>query len=428
VRGAAYFIDRVDRKSMKRVLVYSHDTYGLGNLRRMLTVCRYLTETISDLMVLLISGSPMIQSFRLPDRVDYIKLPCLTRIEREEYTVKTLDLELSEAVRLRSELILAAAANYRPDLLLVDKKPFGIKNELEAALTYIREKLPDTRQVLVLRDILDAPESTRMVWEKHRYHDVVRTFYDLVLVLGVPEVFDPRREYRFPDAVAKKVHFCGYIRPQDNQRSMVGVRLELGLADQDKLVLVTSGGGNDGYALLSAYLEGLVHVPASRQFHSLIVCGPEMIESQRREISQAAGEHSRVKTLEFTGDLISYMGAADVILSMGGYNTVCEIMSLKKRAVIVPRVMPVREQLVRAERLGRRGMFKYIHPDQLTPVQLISMLLEELNQSHDHTTDDLLFNLDARLEIVKKVSALLFNPEKRDYPLRGKGESVDVQK
>jgi predicted glycosyltransferase len=122
------------------------------------------------------------------------------------------------------------------------------------------------------------------------------------------------------------------------------------------------------------------------------------------------------------------MGAADVILSMGGYNTVCEIMSLKKRAVIVPRVMPVREQLVRAERLGRRGMFKYIHPDQLTPVQLISMLLEELNQSHDHTTDDLLFNLDARLEIVKKVSALLFNPEKRDYPLRGKGESVDVQK
>ncbi|MEJ7710237.1 MAG: hypothetical protein WKF84_10315 [Pyrinomonadaceae bacterium] len=131
---------------MKKIMVYSHDTYGLGNLRRMLSICQHLTASIPNLTILLISGSPMVHGFRLPRRVDYIKLPCLTRSQREEYAVKFLGLGIIEAIRLRSDLILAAATNFKPDLLLVDKKPFGVKNELEATLRYVKEKLPQTKK------------------------------------------------------------------------------------------------------------------------------------------------------------------------------------------------------------------------------------------------------------------------------------------
>jgi predicted glycosyltransferase len=66
------------------------------------------------------------------------------------------------------------------------------------------------------------------------------------------------------------------------------------------------------------------------------------------------------------------------VLSMGGYNTVCEILSLKKRAIIVPRVRPVEEQWIRAERMARLDLLTAIHPDSLTPHNLLRTILEEL--------------------------------------------------
>lgn len=395
---------------VKKIMVYSHDTYGLGNLRRMLAICQYLTAAIPDLTILLVSGSPMAHGFRLPERMDYIKLPCLTRSKREEYAVKFLGLEIGEAIRLRSDLILAAATNFKPDFLLVDKKPFGVKNELEATLMYVKEHLPLTRKVLVLRDILDEPEATIQIWEKHHYHAVIQSHYDHVLVLGVPEVFDPRREYRFPDAVAAKVKFCGYILRGHERRGGDEVRRELRVAPPERLILVMSGGGEDGYALLSTYLQGLTLIPSEHRFHSLLICGPEMIEAQRKKLSLTAAGNPRVSILEFTEDPLSYMGAADVVIAMGGYNTICEIVSLRKRAVIVPRVSPVREQYMRAQRLGGRGLFRFIHPDHLSPDELMRCLLAELDASQNSVPSGGSLDLGALPRMADFISDLLSTP------------------
>ena len=48
---------------------------------------------------------------------------------------------------------------------------------------------------------------------------------------------------------------------------------------------------------------------------------------------------------DFSDDMMSLMAAADVVLAMGGYNTVCELLTLRKRALLVPRVKPGVEQL-----------------------------------------------------------------------------------
>src|SRR5262245_61449935 len=158
---------------MKKLLVYSHDTYGIGNIRRMLTICQHLLEVIPDLSILLVTGSPVIHSLRLPELLDYIKLPCLTRVGRSEYTTKYLSSSLNEAVRLRSDLILATVRNFKPDLLMVDKKPLGVKGELRATLDYLQSELPGTRQVLILRDILDSPEAIISNWERNGHYEAI---------------------------------------------------------------------------------------------------------------------------------------------------------------------------------------------------------------------------------------------------------------
>lgn len=362
---------------MKKLMVYSHDTFGLGNIRRMLSICKYLIDSIPDLSILIVSGSPMVHTFRIPQRLDYIKLPCLRRTEREDYSVKYLGTDMAETMRLRSELILSAVTHFRPDLLLVDKKPFGVKKELKGVLNYLKIHLPETKQVLLLRDILDSPEATIKVWKQNRYHEAIRLFYDLVLVVGSSEVFDPRKEYRMPPSVSGKVQLCGYIRREAGLMGRDAVRNELQLTDE-KLVLVTPGGGEDGYRLVKSYLSGLEHLPKALNIRSLIICGPEMPEAQRIQLFQTAAGRPSVQITEFTNDLMSYMDASDVVISMAGYNTICEILSLNKRAIVVPRVHPVKEQLLRAERMDRLGLLRTIHPDHLTPQALAHVLLEEL--------------------------------------------------
>ena len=364
---------------MKRLLIYSHDTFGLGNIRRIMNIATYLHRAIPDLSILIVTGSPMIQSFRIPKGIDYIKLPCLSRTESEGYSAKYLESKIVDIVRLRSDLILSAVLNFKPDLMLIDKKPYGVKHELRETLSLVKSYLPRTKTILLLRDILDAPAATTKVWEDNGYYEAVKSVYDLVLVLGKPEIFDPRVEYNFPITASEKVEFCGYIEPQALLRDRNAVRQELRIERDERLILVTAGGGEDGHALLQTYTQALEHMPAGARIRSLIVTGPEMSEPQRNILNQSARRFPCVSMLEFTNDLPSYMNASDLVLAMGGYNTVCEILCLKKRAIIVPRVRPVEEQWIRAERMARLGLLTTIHPDSLTPQDLLRTALMELS-------------------------------------------------
>jgi predicted glycosyltransferase len=320
-----------------------------------------------------------VHEFRLMDGIDYIKLPCLTRTDREDYAVKSLRTGVPETIKLRSDLILAAAANFQPDLFLVDKKPFGIKNELHPAFLHLKKSKPEMKAALILRDILDTPESTINIWKAHDYFQVIDEFYNQVLVLGEAELFDPRREYQFPKSVAGKVKFCGYTRRESGNRSREEIRKKLQLEENQPLVLVTLGGGEDAFDTMTKYLEGAPILSKNRHLHSLIIYGPEMKETHRRALLQASSQQAGVTMMEFTNDLMSYLNAADVVISMGGYNTICEILSLQKKAIVIPRVKPVQEQLMRAERMSERGFFEFIHPDNLTSDGLMSAVKTELD-------------------------------------------------
>ncbi len=391
---------------MRKILVYSHDTFGLGNIRRMLSISRHLIEAVPDVSILLITGSPMIHGFRIPEGLDYIKLPCLTRTDSEAYAVKSLGTDLENLMRMRADLVLTAAANFAPDLLLVDKKPFGVKNELAPVLRHLRACRPHAKNVLILRDILDTPEATIPVWQKNDYHGAIRAYYDEVHVLGMPGIFDLRREYQVPRSVSKRFRFCGYTLREAGRKSREEARREMNLDAAEKLVVVTPGGGEDGDRLLHAYLDGLA-IPGAGEHHSLLVCGPEMKAPQRDELARRAAAHRRVRLLEFTDDLMSYLDASDLVISMGGYNTICEILTLRKRAIVVPRAQPVAEQWIRAERMAQKGLFTAIHPDQLTAPALMDAVRRELAVSDSPSAAHDVIELNALPQIAKAIRRLL---------------------
>ena len=363
-----------------KLVVYSHDAFGLGNIRRMMAICEHLLASIPNLSILLISGSPVLHRFRTPTGLDYIKLPCVGRNQKGEVSAKFLGIGAQTAVKLRSNLIQTAIAHFEPDLLLVDKKPYGLQGELTDTLDWIRSHLPNTSCVLLLRDIIDRPVVTIAEWRRLGYVEAIADLYHQVLVLGTPEVFDLSAEYQLPAAVAQKVRFCGYLRKPLGNHSAEAMRHALGVQSDEQLVLVTPGGGEDGDYLIETYLAGLAHLGQKyNKIHSVVICGPEMPYIKRQALCHAAAVHPNVQMLEFTNDLMSYLGAADSVVSMGGYNTTCEILSLAKPAVVVPRVSPVEEQWIRAKRLAELGLLRVIHPDRLTPEILMQALITQLN-------------------------------------------------
>ena len=412
---------------MKKLMVYSHDTFGLGNVRRMLSICKQLIDSIPDLSILFITGSPMIHCFRIPLRFDYVKLPCLSRTDRDSYSVKYLNTRINETVKLRSDLILNTAKNFKPDLLLIDKKPYGVKKELAATVAYIKTHCPNTKLVLLLRDILDSQEQTKKIWKEQGYYKAIQSYYDLLLIVGEDKIFDSRKEYCFPASASEKVRFCGYIKKEVGSKSPATTKKELKIG-KEKLILVTAGGGEDGYTLLDTYIKGLERMPIGHNTKSLIVCGPEMPDYQKKELYKNAARYPHAQICEFTSDLISYMDASDLIVSMGGYNTICEILSLNKRAIVVPRFRPVREQWMRADRLAQLGFIKTIHPDLLTTQNLIQTVLHELNSINGYAKPSFDLHLRALPNISRHVSNLLNNVDSVDADKGDLKEIVDPLK
>jgi len=361
-----------------KVLVYSHDTFGLGNIRRMIAICEHLKTRIPEISVLVLTGSPMLHSFRLVDGIDYVKLPCLRRDVGGAIGVKYLNLNLDSTVRLRRELILSTVTYLKPDIFLVDKKPGGVAGELEESLKALKTSLPNTAVVLLLRDILDNAPATIDQWRRQRAYELLQEYYHKILVVGLPELYDVCEEYQFPPSLRAKVHFCGYVRREAAPEMRAATRRHLGIAGSDHMILVTAGGGEDGFSLIRTYLEGRVAHCSDPSLKTVIVTGPELAELHKHEVRRLADLCSHVQVIEFTDQMMNYMNAADVVVAMAGYNTICEILSLRKRAVIVPRVEPVQEQKIRAERMSRLGLFKMIHPAAMTPRTLMEMVEGEV--------------------------------------------------
>lgn len=353
----------------QRLLMYGHDTYGLGHLRRNLTIAAKLVRERPDLSILLLTGSPAVQHFTLPPNVDYVKLPAVIKVADDDYHARTLRMRPAEIVQMRAALIRETVANFVPDVVLVDHAPIGMKGELLQALEDVRQRRPRARVVLGLRDIIDEPERVRTAWAEHDIHHILERYYDAILVYGVPEVLDVVAAYHLQPLVAAKTQYCGYLPRVRSIAAPAAAPAGL-LGESERLVLVTAGGGGDGYRLLRTYLAGLDVPEAPEHVASVLITGPFMPSAERAELEALASRHAGVRLMEFTNDMLGLMQAADLVVCMGGFNTLCEVLSVGARAVVVPRAEPRREQLLRATAFDKLGLLSMLHPDSLTPTTL----------------------------------------------------------
>jgi predicted glycosyltransferase len=365
--------------SSYRVLIYSHDSFGLGHLRRCRAIAHALVEQHKKLNVLILSGSPIIGRFSFRARVDFVRVPGIIKLRNGDYTSLGLDVNVEHTLALRASIIEHTARVFEPHLFLVDKEPLGLLGEVEKTLRMLRRR-GRCRLVLGLRDIMDEPASLAWEWQRKRVMPALERLYDQIWVYGLPQLYDPVTSYAFPEAVAAKTVFTGYLRREPQAET----HLPAGVADaieKRPFVLVTPGGGGDGAELVDTTLTAYERFNGRLPWPALIVYGPFLPAQKRAAFERRAARLSRVTTLTFHEHLENLMARAAAVVSLGGYNTFCEVLSLNKRSLIVPRVTPRAEQLLRAHAAQKLGLVQMLHPADLTPETLAEAIIQLPNQS-----------------------------------------------
>ncbi len=360
---------RMDKKY--NILMYSHDTYGLGHIRRTMAIASQLKA--EGVNILIMTGSPLVGRFEFPEQIDFVRIPGMIKKSNDVYVPHSIKIDPIHAMTIRQSIIDATARSFKPDLFIVDKAPRGLKSEIMPTLEWMKAE-GKTKTVLGLRDIMDDSKSTIEDWQQKGIYDVLENLYSEIWVYGHKEFYNPVTEYAIPDSVSKKMIFTGYIPRRKHSKNKV-----CKARNCKKTVVITAGGGGDGYPLMDTFLKAMEN-HGEQEFNAVMVTGPFMPKEQRLDLARRAKKLS-VTFYHFYRRMEKLFSNADLVVSMGGYNTICEILSHKQVSLIVPRETPRLEQTIRANVLKEQKLADFLPWHDLEQEALLEKIHHLLNNS-----------------------------------------------
>lgn len=349
------------------VVMYSHDTIGLGHMRRNSAIARELVAQVPGISVLMLVGCPAGMVFEPHAGIDYVKLPSLSKLGRGVYQPGSLRIDAQTTRDMRMRIIEGVVSSIQPDLFLVDHEPAGAMNELLPVLTSLKAQA-HVRTVLGLRDILDEPERTRALWADQGTDRLIAEMYDHVLVYGDESFFPSISAYGLGALKPGCVSPCGIVTTALSHRGVPRTK-------PPARVLVSGGGGRDAFPMISVAIAAMAEMPRRKRPQMTVITGPLMDRELQTE-AMHMGAVNGVEVLEHVTDLPERMAQSDLLITMAGYNSINEALAVGCPIVTVPRLGPSAEQRLRAEALERAGLAHYLRREDLSAANMARLLCQ----------------------------------------------------
>jgi predicted glycosyltransferase len=368
-----------------KIIIYSQNIWGVGHFFRSLEICRAL----SNHDVILIIGGDRVD-IPLPEHVREVRLPGIMT-DREYNNLFTTEpgITLQQAQKQRKNRLLALLAEASPDIFVVELYPFGrnaFRVELDPVLERIRQKnLSHCRVVCSLRDILVEKKDPiayekRVIGKLNRYFDALLVHSD-PSVLKLDETFSRTKDINIP------IQYTGYVAQKPPRGARLKIRRQLGIKQNEILIVASAGGGKAGATLMQSVIAAFLRLNTFEVSRLYAFTGPYLSQEEFDTIRRQSG--NRVYISRFSTDFLSYLAAADLSVSMAGYNTSMNILATNVPALVWP-FSHDREQGLRAERLARLGALTILKNEDLKPSRLSAIMARQLSQSsHDFRKIDL---------------------------------------
>ncbi len=336
--------DTVLPRRQPRVLFFVHDGIGLGHLKR---IAR-LADAVQGPIAALVVAAHRAASWVVPEACEYVHLPSFDSLlpNRARFwrRVPFLECTKKEAVMLRRRLVEAVVEQFKPDVIVVDHFPLGPHGELQSVI-----QGSTALKYCVFRGVIDHTDNVRIDVLGGESEAALAETYARLLVACDKRICDPAVEYSIDPVIVRKMQHIGYVSDALASAKRSQVRAERGLAPNDRWVVCSAGGGAPGDSLIDRCIALANALP---DLYFDIVRGP-------RSASEWAGRsadflaYGRVRIFRESRYLAELHGAADVVVSGGGYNTLVEVMEGGAPLVCLPlQIRTNDEQAIHARRLS----------------------------------------------------------------------------
>ena len=356
-----------------KIVFYCQHVLGIGHFFRTHEIC----EKLKDHDVILVSGGDR-PDIPLPGNVRELRLPGLMTDKNFKNMFSTEKGKHIDAVKEeRRKMMFRLFEETSPDVFMIELYPFGRKAfrfELDPILESIHDSsLRPCRVVCSLRDVLVEKENTAS--HEERVVKILNRHFDTVFVHSDPGFLKLDATFSRLDDISIPVVYTGFVTPKPVPGSGQNLRTRLGIGDSDCFVVASAGGGKVGGELLAAAVKAFAQLPGNCRLQ--IFTGPLLDDGSFFELKSFEGPSIRVD--RFTPDFLSFLDAADLSVSMAGYNTSMNIMAAGTPALVWPFAQN-REQRLRAERLARLGGMQILSDRDLDPERLAGLMTRMLKE------------------------------------------------
>lgn len=358
-----------------RVVFYCQHVLGVGHFFRSLEIVKGL----ADHEVILVTGGAEV-SFEPPANMTQVQLPGLMMSPdfKEFIPLEEGVTDVDDVLARRLARFEEIMAQYRPDVFLVELFPFGRRKfrfELLPILQGAREgRWGACKAVCSVRDILvEKPNPQKHV---DRVLAMLNPNFDGVLVHADPSLVTLDETFPGVSQIAPELHYTGYVARSPEPGAGDSLRRELAVGDTP-LVVVSAGGGNVGSELVRAAIEASPILAQERPHRMCVFSGPYASDEDFQTYCSLAEGHDWISVERFTTRFPAYLAAADLSVSLGGYNTTMNLLAAETYGLLYP-FMQNREQAMRTGRLAERGMVGLLADADLAPAVMAKRMAEGL--------------------------------------------------
>ncbi|MEZ5811363.1 MAG: glycosyltransferase [Rhizobiaceae bacterium] len=354
-----------------RILLYSHDTFGLGHLRRNRKIADAILRSVAGARIILATGSDLAGRFPPLDGMETVRLPAVTKLDDGSYRSPDADLPLAALLNQRAAVLERAVAEFCPDIFIADKEPLGLLGELKETLRLLGRA--GTYKVLGLRDVLDDGDRLRVEWDRRGVTQRLPGLYDEIWIYGPDWFYAPLDGLDLPRDVLSTCRNVGFL----GSHARSGGRAASATGGADGYILVTAGGGEDGEGLMNQVLAACECDDPVRRPLALLP-GPLMAPAARGELAERASRLADVRVIDFQADPSPLIAGASGVVAMCGYNTFCEVLEADRPVLFVPREQPRLEQFIRAKRAAELGAARLIRSREADNAQKLAAAINAL--------------------------------------------------
>ncbi len=294
---------------------------------------------------------------------------------------KTVD----DIQRERKDILFSLFDKHQPDVFMIELYPFGRTRfgfELQPLLDGIRQgRFGEIKVVCSLRDIL-VEKKDPLEYEE-RVLNLLNTYFDLLMIhsddqlLTLDETFSRMDDIRIPAV------YTGFVSPKANPAAGRELRRELGIGPEEKLIVVSAGGGRSGYALLSCLLDAYHLMDNSDRIRIEMFAGPFRDPAEFKKLTAKSVDGIRIRY--FTKRFVDYLSAADLSVSLAGYNTCMNLLAARVPALVFP-YSKQQEQPIRVEKIKNFIPLKILRDKDIEPARLSRYIQKMLLESRPSGT------------------------------------------